>query len=479
MRSAALLVAVLLAACGNAEPPPAGIVFTNVRIIDGSGDAGYDGGLRIAGGIIESVGDVERQANDLLIDGGGLVLAPGFIDTHSHADDDLFEHPDALAAISQGITTVTVGLDGGSPYPLRDFVERLEATGTAINVAAFAGHNTLRDRVMGADFEREATKQEIARMLALLAVELDAGALGLSTGLEYDPGIHASTDEVIALAQAAADVGGRYISHLRSEDRALMPAIEELLEIGRTTGMPVQISHLKLAMKSLWGNAEHVIERLERARAEGIEVTADVYPYEYWQSTMMVLLPERDPGDREAVRFALEELAPPEGIWFTRYEPNTDYVGMTLAEIAAMRESDAVTTFSELALAALEMARATGEPAEQIIGTSMIDTDIERLLAWEHTNVCSDGSLTDGHPRGAGAFPRVLGRYVRERGFLSLESAVHKMSGLAAAHLGFTNRGLLRPAWLLMSCCSLPTKSSTGRPRRSRRCCRRASKACG
>jgi len=379
----------------------------------------------------------------VLVDGRGLVLAPGFIDTHSHADDDLFDHPEALAAVSQGITTVTVGLDGGSPFPLRDFVHRLASTGAAINVAAFAGHNTLRDEVMGEDFEREATDEELARMQALLAAELDAGALGLSTGLEYDPGIHASTAAVIALAKVAAAVGGRYISHMRSEVRAIESAIEELLEIGRATDMPVQISHLKLAMKSLWGSADKIIERLDRARAEGIEVTADVYPYEYWQSTMMVLLPERDPSDRAAVRFALEELAPPEGLWFTRFEPNTDYVGMTLAEIAELKETDAVAAFGELALEALERARETGEPAEQIIGTSMDEGDIGTLLAWEHTNVCSDGSLVDRHPRGAGSFPRVLGRYVRERGLFSLETAVHKMSGLAAEHLGITDRGLL------------------------------------
>ncbi|MDX1480377.1 MAG: D-aminoacylase, partial [Woeseiaceae bacterium] len=417
----------------------------NVRIVDGSGGAAYDGQLRIVGDVIDAVGKVRRRNDDRVVDGRGLVVAPGFIDTHSHADSDLFGNPDALAAVSQGITTAVVGLDGSSPYPLRDFVARYEQTGAAINLAAYAGHNTLRDAVMGEDFERGATDAEIRRMQELLAGELAAGALGLSTGLEYDPGIHASTAEVVALAETAADAGGRYISHIRSEDRALLPAIEELLEIGRVTGMPVQISHLKLAMKTLWGSAEDLIDRLDAARREGIDVTADVYPYEYWQSTMMVLLPERDPGDLEAVRFALQELAPPEGMWFTQFEPNRDYVGMTLAEIAALRESDPVTTFSELALEALAMARETGRQVESIIGTSMREADIETLLAWEHTNICSDGSLADGHPRGAGSFPRVLGRYVRERELFSLETAVHKMSGLAADHMGFVDRGRLVP----------------------------------
>lgn len=282
-------------------------------------------------------------------------------------------------------------------------------------------------------------------MQALLQRELDAGALGLSTGLEYEPGIYSDTDEVLALAETAAKAAGRYISHMRSEDRALSAAVDELLSIGRQTGMPVQISHMKLAMNSLWGTAGDLLARLDAARAEGIDVTADVYPYEYWQSTMMVLLPERDPSDRDAVAFALEELAPPEGIWFTRYEPNPQYVGMKLAEIAALRETDPVTAFQELALDALEFAGTGDDHVEMIIGTSMHPGDIDALLVWEHSNLCTDGMLMDLHPRGAGSFPRMLGHYVRERGLLNLEQAVHKMSGLAAAHMGFTDRGYIRP----------------------------------
>lgn len=447
IRAAATALLLLLSAgCTNGGPPEAAAtLIVNVRIVDGSGTAAYSGSLRIVDGRIAEVGDVQPGAGDTTVDGGGLILAPGFIDTHSHADRDIFEHPDALAAVSQGITTAIVGQDGGSPFPLSDFVARFEQVGAAVNMAAYAGHNTIRAQVMGEDYERAAGDDEIEAMRALLRRELAAGALGLATGLEYDPGIYSETAEVISLAQTAAGVGGRYVSHLRSEDRALETAVEELLEIGRATGMPVKISHLKLAMRSLWGRAPDILARLDRARADGIDVTADVYPYEYWQSTMMVLLPERDPDDRDAVRFALEELAPPDGMWLTRYEPNTDYVGMTLTDIAALRETDAVTAFQQLANEALTMARETGRRVEQIIGTSMDSEDVAALLAWEHSNVCTDGALVDLHPRGAGSFPRVLGRYVRERGLLGLEAAVRKMSGLAADHLGFTDRGYLRP----------------------------------
>ena len=436
----------LLAGC-QGQTGPTGVVITNVRIVDGSGAPAYTGALRFTGDRITDVGELTPGPGDTSIDGAGLVLAPGFIDTHSHADNDIFEHPDAAAAVSQGITTVVVGQDGGSPFPLADFAERLETNGTAINFAAYAGHNTIRRLVLGEDYARPASEEETDEMRALLRQEMQAGALGLATGLEYDPGIYSTAAEVIALARTAARAGGRYISHMRSEDRALEAAIEELLDIGRATGMPVQISHMKLAMKSLWGRAPEILARLDDARAEGIDVTADVYPYEYWQSTMMVLLPERDPTDREAVRFALEELAPPEGMWLTRYEPNPDYVGMKLSEIAALRESDPVTTFQALATEALDMAERTGRRAEQIIGTSMDGSDIAALLAWAHSNICTDGSLVDLHPRGAGSFPRVLGRYVREQGLMNLENAVRKMSGLAADHMGFTDRGYLRPGY--------------------------------
>lgn len=435
----------LLAGCEDGAPDrPGALLITNVRIADGTGSPMFAGAVRILEGRIAEVGNLDASDADDVMDGRGLVLAPGFIDTHSHADDDIFDHPDALAVTSQGITTVVVGQDGGSPFPLRDFIERLDVSGSAVNVAAFAGHNTIRAAVMGDDYERAATDREVGAMRRLLRQELDAGALGLATGLEYEPGIHSETAEIISLARVVADAGGRYISHLRSEDRALEDAVDELLEIGRQTGLPVQISHMKLAMKSLWGRAPDLLARLDAARADGVDVTADAYPYEYWQSTMMVLLPERDPGDRDAVRFALEELAPPEGIWFTRYEPRPDYVGMTLSEIAALRETDAVTAFQTLAIEAQAMARETGRHVEQIIGTSMSGGDIAALLAWPHTNICTDGSLVDLHPRGAGSFPRVLGRYVREENILSLEEAVRKMSGLAADHMGFTDRGYIR-----------------------------------
>jgi N-acyl-D-amino-acid deacylase len=427
----------------SADPPSQ--LVTNVTLIDGAGGPRREGAVRIQGAKIIDVGDLKARPNDVVIDGGRLVLAPGFIDTHNHADEELFDQPGALAAVSQGITSVVTGADGDSPFPLLDFRLKLLDRPVAVNVAAYSGHNTLRRHVLGENYQREATAPEIAVMSQFLREDMQAGALGLSSGLEYDPGIYSSTEEVIALAKVAAEHGGRYSSHVRSEDRWFTQAIDEIIEIGREAGLPVQVSHIKLALTSLWGRAPQTLAKLDAARAEGIDITADIYPYKYWQSGMMVLLPERDISDRAEVEFALRDLAPPEGMWFTKFDPQPEYVGKTLVEVAAMRGVDPATAFMDLIAESEALAAQTGEAADMIIGTSMREEDIEQLMAWPHTNICTDGSLGDLHPRGAGSFPRVLGRYVRERGLMSLEEAVHKMTGLSAQHMGFVDRGVIRP----------------------------------
>ena len=442
------LISICLISCGEdrgCASNSLGFLLTNVVVIDGSGSAAISADVRVNDGLIADVGNLTRCSGETVVDGGGHTLAPGFIDTHSHADSLIFEHPDAPSAVSQGITTVVVGQDGDSPYPLADFYSRLEEMPVSVNVASYAGHNTIREIVLGEDFRRAARADEVEVMSELLAAELDSGALGLATGLEYDPGIYSDTNEVLAMAKVAAAAGGRYISHIRSEDRWFEDAIDEVILIGRETGMPVQISHIKLAMKRLWGGADDLLEKLDLARAEGVQISADIYPYEYWQSTMMVMLPERDYTDRDAIAEVLDQLAPPDGIWMTRFDPQPEYVGKTLTQIAALREIDTVSAFSQLAQEADLMSQKTGERAEAIIGTSMTEADIGKLMVWPETNICTDGGLADRHPRGTGTFPRVLGRYVRQQKLMTLETAVHKMSGLAAEHMGITDRGLIRP----------------------------------
>jgi len=445
---ATALVLTLLSAC-EGEPLPSadsnGSLITNVIIIDGTGAERREGSVRFMGAEIIEVGELDAEHGETVVDGQGMVLVPGFIDTHSHADYELFDRPGALAAVSQGITTAVIGQDGRSPFPLLDFRFELIENPAAINLAAFSGHNSIRRRVLGKDYQRPASEAEISVMSQFLREDLQAGALGLATGLEYDPGIYSTTEEVIALAKVAAGQGGRYISHIRSEDRWLIEAIDEIIEIGQAADIPVQISHIKLALTSLWGHAPEILAKLDAARSQGIDITADIYPYEYWQSGMMVLLPKRDISDRAEVEFVLRELAPPGGMWFTRFDPNPEYVGKTLTEVAAALGTDPATAFMSLIAESETLRQETGESADMIIGTSMIEEDIRVLLAWPHSNICTDGSLNDLHPRGSGSFPRVLGRYVREQGLMSLEQAIHKMTGLTAQHMGLEDRGIIKP----------------------------------
>jgi len=437
-------MAALAMAC-QSGPRPMGTLIANVTVYDGGDGEGRVTSVRILGDRIDSIGDLRPEPDEWFIDGAGLALAPGFIDTHSHADDEIFEHRDALAAVSQGITTVVVGQDGGSPFPLADFYHRLDSTPAAINVASYAGHATLRLAVMGEDdYRRAATREEIDSIKTLLFADLDAGALGLSTGLEYDAAHSASYEEVLALAQAAGAEGGRYMSHIRSEDRGFWEAIDEIIRIGRDAAIPVQVSHLKLAQRSLWGQADSLISLLDRARAAGVDITADIYPYTYWHSTLRVLFPERNYTDREAARYALTEVSSPEGLLISRWAPDTSYVGKTLADIAKLRRSDPVTTLIRMIQQAdsAEAAGATG--VEGVIGTSMDEADVQRLIQWPEANICSDGSLAGRHPRGYGAFTRVLGPYVRDARLFTVGEAVRKMTSLAARNVGIRDRGVIR-----------------------------------
>jgi N-acyl-D-amino-acid deacylase len=427
-----LLATTVIPAEGQERPT----IIINASLLDGNGTAAFSGALRFHRGRILAVGRITAEPGDSVIDARGQTLAPGFIDTHSHHDRGADSNRTLLAVVSQGITTIVIGQDGGSELPLGPFLRALEIHPLAVNLASYSGHNSIRDSVMGKDFRRPARPLEVERMGQLLRADMEAGALGLSTGLEYDPGIFSAREEVLALARIAAELGGRYISHIRSEDRWFWPAIEELITIGRETGMPVQISHTKLAMKSLWNQGDSLIHVLDRARAAGIKVTADVYPYTYWMSTLQVLFPERNFTDSVEAEFVLANVSPADGLLLGEFSPDTSLVGKTVAEIARMRGRSEAGTL--MALIAESM---TGD--ESVIGTSMIEPDIEKIMRWPFTNFSSDGSSTSLHPRGFGAFPRVLGRYVRERGVLSLPEAIRRMTALAASNMGLADRGRL------------------------------------
>ena len=443
----ALTAASAIACARSPAPTPAqsSFVITNAIVIDGSGAPARRASVRVEGDRIAAIGAITPRANERVVDAHGLTLAPGFIDTHSHADDDLFDHPDALAVVSQGITTIIGGQDGGSPIPLASYFARLEKSPAAINVGMYVGHGSVRDSVMGKDFRRVATPAEVAKMSAIVASEMRAGAIGLSSGLEYDPGIYSERSELIALAKVAAQSGGRYISHIRSEDYAFWQAIDEIITIGREAKLPVQISHAKLAMRSLWGHADSLVRILDAARASGIDITADIYPYLYWHSTLTVLFPKRDFENRSAAEFALTETSTPAGLLLGRYEPNPAYAGRTVADIAKLRGTDSVTTLIDLIRESEAMRQKVGHSTQSVIGTSMVESDVERIMRWPQTNLSTDGALDGPHPRGYGAFPRFLGVYVRDRKLMPLEQAVHRMTALAATHVGIKDRGRIAP----------------------------------
>ena len=413
------------------------MIIRGASVIDGSGSTAFTGDVGVNADTISFIGDLSQAVAAVDIDGAGFTLSPGFIDTHSHHDRGMFEARDMFALTNQGVTTMIVGQDGGSQYPLSEFLAKVDSLPVSSNVGSYTGHNRIRTNALGENFQRQSTPAEIDVMISLLQADLDAGSLGLSTGLEYDPGVYSSKEEVIQLAKVLKPNGGRYISHIRSEDRALWEALDEIVNIGSATGVPVQISHAKLAMKTLWGKSHQMIEKLDSARAAGVDITADIYPYRYWQSSMRaVFFPDRDFKNRTSAEFALSELTTPEGILINNYSPDESYVGKTLTEVASIRGTDPVQTLLDL----VEwVEREKGD--ESIIATSMVEEDIKRIMQWDYTNICSDGNSDGLHPRGHGSFTKILRYYVREENTLSLEEAIHKMTAQAAENLNLRKRG--------------------------------------
>ncbi|MFM1877381.1 MAG: hypothetical protein RLZZ241_247 [Bacteroidota bacterium] len=420
-------------------------LITNVRIVDGSGFPETFGAVRLAHGKIAEIGKLTPKVGERVFQGNGLVLSPGFIDAHSHHWGDLRVHPEGLPVVSQGITTIVSGQDGFS-YPVDSLAAWIASQPVAINVATFTGHSGLREAVMGSEnVFRAATQAEVAAMETLLKSDLESGSLGLSTGLEYEQAYFSELDEILALARVANIYGGRYISHIRSEDIALEDAVLEIIKIGEDTGIPVQLTHVKIGMASKWGTAPNIIQQLEQARARGVKITTDIYPYNYWNSTLRVLFPKRDYDNPESAAFAVRETLSPEESYLVAYAPIPEYAGQTIGAISRMRNESPAITLMALIRIASEFQQTHPDfvgDVETIVAKGMADSDIASFLAWEQTGICSDGNA-GGHPRGFGAFPRILAKYVRETHLLTLEEAVHKMTGLTAKNLGLHGKGLL------------------------------------
>lgn len=416
-----------------------GTVIRNGMVLDGTGKAAVRADVRIEGDTVREVGKVRVRAGDLVIDATGLTVAPGFIDAHSHADGGILDDLDAETQTRQGITTAVVGEDGGSAFPLRDWFAKLEATPPALNFASFVGHGTVRERVMG-DSEQKSTPEERRKMAALVEEGMRDGGLGLSSGLEYQPGRYADTDEVVELAKAAAKYRGIYISHMRNEDNTMLQATDELIDIARRARIPAEINHIKLGSARVWGKAGEVGVRMEAARKEGLDITADVYPYLYWQSTIRVIIATEQFDDRAQWEQGLADVGGPEHVRLTSFSPDPSWAGKTIAELAAQEGKDPILLIQEIIRRCYGP---DGKGSESVVVTAMSEDDLRTFLANPRIMFCSDGGLHGSHPRGAGTFPRILGVYVREQKVISLAEAVRKMTSAPAARFGFRDRGTI------------------------------------
>lgn len=414
------------------------LVLTGGTVIDGSGSPGFVADVAVEAGRIVAVGNIDPLPNDSVFSAVGKVVAPGFIDLHNHSVGGLLETPEAPTQVSQGITTVVLGPDGGSPFPPAEYRVRLREKGVAVNVALMVGHGTVRRMVLGNDFRRAATDEEVKAMQALVRLAMQQGTFGLSSGLEYDPGFYSETSELVALAREAGAWGGFYMSHVRDEESEFREALQEAVRIGREASLPILVSHIKLGDTTVWGRAREALQVLHDAAAEGLDVLADCYPYNAWASSLSILVPSRDFENREEIAHAFVRVGGADKVLITRYPADPSFEFKTLADLALEKQTTAVDIF-------IEMMRQGGA---SVVCESMNPEDVATFLKDPLVAVASDGGTDSRHPRGAGTFPRVLGRYVREQGLLTPEEAIRKMTGLPAGRLGLKDRGLVRSGYV-------------------------------
>jgi N-acyl-D-amino-acid deacylase len=429
---------IVLAALPSA-PKQNSFLIMNAQVADGTGAPSRKANVRVDLSHIVGIGDLTPKKGEPTIDATGLVLAPGFIDIHNHSADGLLTDPLAETQVAQGITSLVVGADGESPWPIINWVRTIQQLHTAPNVSVFAGHATIRKQVMGQDYKRAATAGEIKMMQLLLGQAMNQQALGLSSGLEYEVGSYSNTDELVALAEVAAEHGGIYMTHIRDEADNSFQALDEEMMIAERAHIPVEHSHIKLGSVRVHGNAPSFINVINEARQRGIDFMADCYPYDAWHANLKVLVPDKEYEHPSSVERALADVGGASHITITEFKPNPSYVGHTLADLAkANHLSD-----TEMYIRLIREGDAANTEA-MVICQSMIESDIRAFYQQPWVMVASDGGIANSHPRGAGTFPRVLGVYVRERHWLTLPEAIRKMTSLPAERLSWKDRGVIR-----------------------------------
>ena len=489
-----LLLSALLPTTLPAQSQQFDLIIRNGRIIDGTGSPWYRGDVAVRGGRIAAVGSLVGATAGRVIDAGGMVVAPGFIDMLGQSDLTILVDPHLPSKIFQGITTEVTG-EGGSVAPLNDsiiaagrlgyqslritpdwrthaqYFARLERQKIGINVAHYVGATQVRRMVTGDD-DRDPSPDELQRMRDLVAQAMRDGAVGLSTSLQYPPAPYAETEELIALAQEAARYGGVYATHMRSESDEILPAIDEAIRIGREARIPVEIWHLKVAGTRNWGRMGEVLAKIDSARASGVDVAADTYAYTAWFNSLSAMVPPwahdggtarllqrlRDPAARQRIRRDMEtpgswennawkEIAGPEAILIGAVQnPKLRPLqGKTLAEVAKQRNTDPITTLLDL------LVEDDAFTSVAVFGMAEPDVVLALQHPWVSINNDSEGTAPDGllgqahpHPRAYGTFPRILRKYVREEKRLTLEDAIRKFTSLAAQRMRFDDRGVLK-----------------------------------
>lgn len=434
--------------------------------MDGSGNPWFRGDVAISGDTIAAIAPRIEAAAGREIDARNLVVAPGFVDLHTHARRGIYEDPQAQCYLRQGVTTLFEGPDGSSPLPIGEFLDKLEKADTAPNMATFVGHGSIRDKVLGRE-NRAATPEELERMRQLVRDGMRDGAFGLSSGLFYAPGVFSPTEEVIELSNVAGAMGGIYITHMRDEAAGLIDSVRETIRIGEEGKLPAQITHHKVMGLVNRGKSAESLRLLDQARARGVDVTSDAYPYTASSTSLAsALLPswaaeggrkkmlERlaDPGQRKKIRAEVIDAirlerggGDPKNIQIAWAPADPAIAGKTLDVLMRAKNiQPTIENAADFALQLIERGEVRG------IFHAISESDMERILAHPATMIASDGEVAifgraAPHPRAYGTFARVLGVYVREKKLLSLEEAVRKMSSLPAARVGLTDRGLLRP----------------------------------
>ena len=466
MKLALLSICTFVCCCiGNTslQAQSADILIKNGKILDGTGNSWFIGDIAIAQGKIVKMGNLNKWQAPKIIDASGLMVAPGFIDVHTHIEGDEKNNPLASNFIYDGVTSVVTGNCGSSKVNLANYFNMLDSLQLSINVATLIGHNDVRKAAMGAA-NRDPSEAELQKMESIVEQAMKDGAVGLSTGLIYIPGTYSKTPEVVRLAKVAAKYNGVYASHMRNEGDSVTQAIEEAITIGREANIPVEISHFKLSGQQNWGRSKETVPMIIKAREEGLDVTIDQYPYTASSTNLGTLLPDWVLADgqdsikarlanptirKEVVAYMLKKLKNRKLAHFSypvvaTFKADTTYNGKSIEEVNLMKGNKHKA--AEEAETVIQMMEKGGA---SMVFHGMGDADVQAIMRYPFNMFASDAGIRvfkqgAPHPRGYGTNARVLGKYVREQKVISLEEAIRRMTSLPAQKFKLSDRGLLR-----------------------------------